>query len=269
MAARAAGVPAINNVTGLGTVFLHQHIKAKIGQNLYRLAFNKPHTVFFQNPDDRALFLQKRLVRPKFTALLPGSGVNPAQFAPQAEPQRPPFVFLMVARALYDKGLLEFIEAGKILTEKKLNFELRLLGAVETEAALGVAEPQLRQWEQELPFKYLGTTADVRPQLAQAHAVVLPSYREGTPRSLLEAGSMSKPIITTDAPGCREVVQNGLNGYLCEVKNASDLADKMEQFYHLPLAQFTSMGIESRKLIEEKFHERLIFQAYDAALAHL
>jgi glycosyltransferase involved in cell wall biosynthesis len=263
LAARLLNIPSINNVTGLGTVFIRNNLTSKIAQVLYRFAFQFPKKVFFQNQDDLALFLQKKLISKKITDLLPGSGIDIEKFKPTLpNSKNTPFTFLLIARLLYDKGIVEYIEAIKILKKQNLSLHFQLLGKIETDKGLGITKEQLRQWTEEGIVTYLGTTDDVRPFIQNADCVVLPSYREGTPRTLLEAASMGKPLIATDVAGCRETILEGINGFLCKVKNAQDLAQKMEKMSTLSEAEWQEMGKQSRALAVDKFDQNKVIEKY-------
>lgn len=267
LATKVLGIPAINNVTGLGTVFLRNNLTTKVAKMLYKFAFQYPHTIFFQNNDDRQLFINQGLVNRNITDLLPGSGVNLQQFQPVPNSTKNKmFTFLVIARVLYDKGIVEYIEAIRSLKSKNINAKFQLLGKIETDRNLGISRKQLARWEKEGLIEYLGTTDDVRGMIQQSDCMVLPSYREGTPRTLLEAAGMGKPIITTDVPGCRETVEHGYNGLLCESKNPEDLADRMHQVYMMNERNLKIMGNNSRKLAVSKFDERIVIQKYHRAV---
>ena len=167
---------------------------------------------------------------------------------------------------IYDKGVLEYVEASKLLREQGVECICQVLGKIETDAGLGVAKSTVDQWDSEGVIEYLGTTDDVRTAIDPANCVVLPSYREGTPRTLLESSSMGKPLVTTDVPGCRETVVDGYNGYLCEVKNGRALAASMKKVYELSEDEYRQMGENSRRLAEDKFDEKLVIKAYFDAL---
>jgi glycosyltransferase involved in cell wall biosynthesis len=199
--------------------------------------------------------------------LLPGSGIDTAKFTPLPnENKNPKFTFLLIARLLYDKGIIEYIEAIKILKIRKIEANFQLLGKIETDKGLGVTQDQLQTWIDEGLFTYLGTTSDVRSYIGSADCVVLPSYREGTPRTLLEAMSMGKPLIATNVAGCRETIVEGVNGFLCEVKNPTDLADKMQAMFALPQENRQEMGRQSRQLAVSKFDQAIVVQKYLQAI---
>ncbi|QKG57949.1 glycosyltransferase family 4 protein [Hymenobacter sp. BRD128] len=272
LAARIAGVPSINNVSGLGTAFIVENLVSKVVKGLYRLAFRFPEKVFFQNNDDRELFIRGGLIRPALTGLVPGSGVDLNRFRPEptaAKAPGEPFTFLMVARVLYEKGIAEYFEAAKQVRAAlgPAHVRLQLLGALDEAGGVGVTRATFEQWLAEGNIDYLGTSDNVAAHLHRADCVVLPSYREGTPKTLLEAAACGKPLVTTDVPGCRETVQNGRNGYLCQVRNAADLADKLLTVAQLPPARLAALGAASRQLAEEKFDEQLVLRQYLDAVA--
>lgn len=267
MAAHWAGIPAINNVSGLGTVFITSDYISKIALRLYKFAFRYPAKVFFQNQDDRSLFLCNNLVRAGITEVLPGSGINLQEFVPaEAFKRHEPFFFLMVARVLFDKGVAEFVQASKQVQENYPGVKCQLLGQVDERSRSGVKQRQLQEWLATGVIEYLGATDDVAAVVRNADCVVLPSYREGTPRTLLEAAAMAKPLIATNVPGCREVVQEGINGYLCQVKDSDDLADKMIRMLQLPDEELERMGKASRQLAVSRFDDRIVIRKYQQAI---
>lgn len=267
LAARLNGVPAVPNVSGLGSGFIRGGWLSRIMRTLYRISFSHPYRVFFQNEDDLQVFLQGGLVTASKTERLPGSGVDVQRFAPISRPTTtPPFVFLMVARLLFDKGVREYVEAARQLRETHPQVECRLLGFLDFRNPTAVSEGELRQWQQEGSIKYLGSTDDIVPHYADADCVVLPSYREGCPRTLLEAASMARPLIATDVPGCRQVVKDGVNGLLVRLADASDLASKMAYMAELAPAERARMGLRGREKMTREFDERLVIDRYVAVV---
>jgi len=268
LAARLAGVPSINNVSGLGTVFLIRNLVSRVALGLYRVAFRFPRKVFFQNADDRQLFIQHGLVRAGIAGLLPGSGVDTARFRPAAVFARnAPFVFLMVARVLYEKGIQEYFEAAQLVRQAVPGTRVQLLGALDEAGGVGVTRAVFEGWLEAGDIEYLGRSDDVVGHLHRADCVVLPSYREGTPKTLLEAAACGKPLVTTDVPGCRDTVQDGQNGYLCQVRSGPDLAAKMLQVLRMGPLELQQMGQASRALAEAKFDEKLVLAQYLQAVA--
>ena len=268
LAARSARVPAIANISGLGTVFIKRGLLLAFVAKLYRLALNKAAVVFFQNRDDRQLFIERRLVRPGQTRLLPGSGVDLDRFRSVPLPSGPP-VFLFIGRLLGDKGVRELAEAARIVRADRGDIRIRLLGPLDQGNRTAVTRDELGQWIADGTVEYLGETGDVRPFVEQATAVVLPSYREGLSRSLLEAGAMGRPLIATDVPGCREVVEDGVNGFLCRAHDPESLAEAMARLAGLSSERRSAMGLESRRKIEQRFSETIVITAYLDALGEL
>jgi glycosyltransferase involved in cell wall biosynthesis len=266
IAAKMLGIPVVNNVSGLGTVFLHDNLTSRVAQGLYRFAFRFPSKVFFQNNDDLQLFLEKKLVKKKITGLLPGSGINLKKYTPVPHTRNSEFKFLVIARLLFDKGLVEFEEAARILKDKGIKARFQILGFTDFNSKLGIPKDLLDQWIKNGNIEYLGTTDNIIKFVNEVDCVVLPSYREGTPRTLLEAASLGKPLIATNVPGCKEVIIDNFNGYLCEVKNAEDLAQKMFHLYNLTENELINLGKNSRRLAEEKFDEEVVFEQYFKAL---
>lgn len=266
LAARLAGVPCINTATGLGTAFIRENWLTRVVEGLYRVSQRWPERVFFQNPDDRALFLERRLVAEDKTGLLPGSGVDLGRFEVTELPEGDRPVFLLVARMLWDKGIGEFVEAARQVRAHYPQAVFRLLGPVGVANRTAIGRETLDAWVDEGTVEYAGETDDVRPFLREATCVVLPSYREGTPRTLLEAASMGRPIITTDAVGCREVVDDGVSGYLCQVKEADDLARQMIRFLEMSPEERAGMGLAGRAKIEREFDENIVIERYLGAV---
>lgn len=287
--AHGLGIPVINNIAGLGVVFIRGGWLAWVVKALYRQAIKHSQRVFFQNEDDKSLFLREGLVRPDQTGLLPGSGVDLQHYVPvplgagdivgrqegggggllsegylaDAEPAQGTFTFLLVARLLWDKGVGEFIEAARFVRQQVPNVHFKLLGFLDVQNPAAIARATVNTWVSEGIVEYLGATDDVRPFLAAADCTVLPSYyMEGTPRSLLEAAAMACPIITTDWVGCRNVVDDGINGFLCRVRDAEDLADKMMAMIRLTPAQRAAMGAAGRAKVEREFDERFVIEKY-------
>jgi len=263
-AAKWAGVPKIIvTITGLGHAFLTDKgwLRATV-QRLYKNALKHCQTVFFQNNDDRTLFIQNGLVSSEKTALVPGSGVNTTQFSPRNASScqnKNTINFLMFCRLLREKGVYEYVEAAKRIKEKHPEVTFTLLGGRDIRNPSVVPETDILDWEKSGIIQCLDEVVDVRDHIAQANVVVLPSYREGTPRSLLEAAAMGKALITTDAVGCREVVDDGINGFLVPVRDSQALAAAMAKFVNdVQLCQ--AMGLAGRKKICAEFDERIVIQ---------
>lgn len=268
LAAHALSIPVINNIAGLGAVFIRQNWLTVLVRRLYALALARSAKVFFQNDDDRQLFTAMALVKPEATDLVPGSGIDLNAFAPAILPSRQqPVRFLLIARMLWDKGIREFVDATRLLKQQGVALEASLLGFVGVENPAAIPLMDIQAWHEGGLVEYLGSTDDVRAHIAEAHCIVLPSYREGVPRTLLEGAAMSRPLIATDVAGCRDVVEHGVNGYLCAPRSAEALASAMLAFIRLSPQERKAMGEASRLKIEADFNEVIVFRKYLSVLS--
>ena len=271
IAARSFGIPVINNISGLGSTFGRRTMLTRLVMGLYRSALRRSSVVFFQNPDDRRLFEEAGLVDHDQAELLPGSGIDLDHFAPrERHGGESPFTFLLAARLLWDKGVREYVDAARRLRSAGAQARFRILGIVEPESRAAVPLAQLEEWTREGVIEYLGSARDVRPAIAASDCVVLPSYyREGVPRVLLEAAAMAVPVIATDWPGCREAVEDGETGLLCEPKSAESLAKAVERILAMSIDQRRHMGRAGRAKMEREFAEEIVHRRYLSALAGL
>lgn len=245
-------------ITGLGYIFTERSLKHRglrmLVERMYRAALRVNKAVFFQNPDDLALFSNLGLVSPEKQVLINGSGVD-LEYYKEAPLTKQP-VFLLIARLLKDKGIIEYATAAKILKKHYPKAIFRLVGSFDNNPS-SINKSIVQEWHNEGILEYLGETVDVRPYIAEANIYVLPSYREGTPRTVLEAMAMGRPVITTDAPGCRETVSDGENGFLVPVKDVKALVSAMERFILQP-ELIEKLGRLSRKLAEEKYDVNMV-----------
>ncbi|MDD2719994.1 MAG: glycosyltransferase family 4 protein [Gallionella sp.] len=264
LAAHLTGVAVINNIAGLGTAFIRDGWLTRLVRLLYKVALSGSRHVFFQNNDDLALFVGRGLVAPDKVSRIPGSGIDLAAFRNQVskQAQSQSFSFLLVARLLRDKGVGEYVEAARIVRRDNPAVKFQILGFLDAQNPTAVTKAEMSAWVEEGVVEYLGVSDDVRPFLAAADCVVLPSYREGVPRSLLEAAAMAKPIVATDVVGCRDVVTDRVNGLLCKVADAKDLAGKMLEMLHLPYCERNQMGLAGRAKMEEEFDEAVVINQY-------
>lgn len=266
LACRMLGIPSVHNIAGLGSTFVESTWLTRMVRRLYRWALVRATRVFFQNPDDMSLFLDYGVVAVTQAERLPGSGVDTQRFIPARAPARSKdgeFRFLLPARLLWDKGVGEFVAACRSLCSEGRSLECQLLGFLGADNRTAIGRETIDEWEAEGIVHYLGVTDDVRSALAGADCVVLPSYyREGVPRSMLEAASMAKPVITTDAVGCREVVDDGINGFLCRPRDAGDLAEKMRRMMDLEPDKRNSMGRCGREKMIREFDEQVVIARY-------
>lgn len=271
LAGRGLPIAQVMNVSGLGRASTSPGMASRVVDLLYRHTVSRAAWVFFQNDDDRGQFIDRGYVPPERTSRLPGSGVDLDAFvpAPLPSPEAGTGVFLMVARLLWDKGVREYVEAARSLRVRWPRARFQLLGPLDASPHSGVPRAALDAWVAEGVIEYLGQTDDIRPHLRAADCVVLPSYREGVPRSLLEAAASMRPVITTDSVGCRDAVDPGVSGLLCRPKDAADLAQQMIRFLSMTPAQRQAMGSAGRQKMEREFDERIVIDAYRGRVAAL
>jgi glycosyltransferase involved in cell wall biosynthesis len=274
LAGRAAGVPNIvNSVTGLGSAFLGEGWRGwflrQSALGLYRLALRGRRTrVIFQNAGDQAAFVRMAAVDPRITRVISGSGVDLEVFRPVAEPSGEP-VIVMVSRMLWDKGVGELVEAAGVLRERGRNFRVLLVGAPDPGNPSSIPETRLRAWREAGTVEWEGRRENVAGVYAASHIAVLPSYREGLPRTLIEAAAAGRPIVATDVPGCRDVVEDGVNGLLVPAQNALALANALDRLL-ASSGERRLMGARGREIAAAAFsNEKVIAETlavYDELL---
>jgi len=267
LASRVTGVRVAATISGLGSAFLKGGMLGGVLLRLYRLALGRARVIFFQNPADRDLFIARCIARPEQVRLVAGSGIDLVRFAPAPIDHGGGFCFLLIARLLLDKGIAEYVEAARIVRRRHPNARFQLLGGAATDNPSAVPQTELARWAAELIVEQLGVCDDVRPYIAAAHCIVLPSYREGLPRSLLEGAAMARPLIASDVPGCRDVIEDGVNGLLCEVRSAESLAAAMERMLTMSPAERSAMGAAGRRKVETDYDQRLVADAYLTEIA--
>jgi glycosyltransferase involved in cell wall biosynthesis len=271
IAAKLLKIPTINNIAGLGTLFVNENFITKIAKYLYKYSQDKASKVFFQNNEDFELFTSLGLVDIKKSDVLPGSGVNTEKFKPIKKTKNlDKIVLLLISRMLWDKGVGEYVEAARILTKKYPNVEFQLLGFLDVANNSAISKEQMDTWTKEGIINYLGTSDNVQNEISNADCMVLPSfYREGTPRTLLESASMAKPIVTTDNIGCKDVINDGETGYLCKIKDSTDLASKLELIINMSEEERKTMGQKGREKIKKEFDEEIVINKYLDAIKEI
>ncbi len=269
LAAWLCGIPSIAITTGLGHFLNYKNpIVKTLTTSLYRLGAAVSKEVWFLNEDDKNTFLKKRIVSKEKAKLLPSEGINTDWFSPNGYIKKTTdLTFLYAGRVLWDKGVREFAEAAKFIRNKYKNIHFKILGFVDPNNPNSVPYDEILKWQRENIISYAGETTDVRPFIERSDCLIFPSfYREGVSRILLEAAAMAKPIITTDNVGCREVVDDGLSGYLVEPKNTQDLIQKIEQFIQLPDTEKQQMGQRGRSKVQQLFDEKKVIEYYVSTL---
>jgi glycosyltransferase involved in cell wall biosynthesis len=252
----------INNISGMGEISTKVKIIQYSVRLMYKLTLRKTNIVLFQNINDMNYFLNSGLLKDKRYSLLPGSGVDTLKFIPKTN-NNLNLKVLFMGRLLIEKGLIDLIDAIKIIRQKYPSIEFYVLGMFEPPRSSAIKSSDIDAWEKDGLIRYLGQTDDVQNVLSTMDCFMFPSYYgEGIPRSILEASSCGLPVITTNHPGCRDAIIDGVSGLLCEPKNPVDLSRKIVQFINMPRMEKQMMGLEGRKLMVEKFDESIVINKY-------
>ncbi|MEM0940228.1 MAG: glycosyltransferase family 4 protein [Bacteroidota bacterium] len=267
-ASKRTQIPIICNVSGLGTVFMVEDLVGKLAINLYRIAFKNARFVFFQNRDDKDLFLSKVCIPEGKIGLLPGSGINLNEYKYSAPEFKKTTKFLMISRLIIEKGVREFAEvASNFANDDEVSFTL--VGHFDESHSRSIDKAEFHRWVQSDWIHYLPHSDKIKELIKEHEVVVLPSYREGTPRTLLEGAAMGRALLTSDVPGCKEVVEEGVNGFLFEAKNIEHLTNKVKCYLSLSLEERKKLSENSRRLAEMKFDENLVAKAYEETVRQI
>ncbi len=263
-AAGRLGIPNYSVITGLGYAFIRKGILQSIIRLLYRRAARSTTEFIFENEDDLALF-RAGIIPPTQGKSIKGCGVDIDYYRtdiPLVDSQ--PTIFTFIGRLLTDKGIMEYLRAAKMAKQEYgPNAKFTIVGEVDTSNPASITRQDLQQWIDDGVVEYRGFQDDIRPEIIQSHCVVLPSYREGMPRTMMEALSMSRPVITTRVPGCREIVDEGVNGYLVAAKSAGDLLEAIKSYMQLPHGKRVEMGMAGRLRAETLFdHTKIADEIY-------
>ncbi len=266
LAAGWSGVPALPNVSGLGTAFIRRNLLTALVKWLYRTGFSRAPVVFFQNGDDRALFLGENMVRAQQAQVLPGSGIDPDAWAPLTAERPPRRQFLMLARVVADKGVREYVAAARAVRSRWPDARFTLMGFLDVANRTAVSRSEVDSWVAEGVIDYQPPVSDVRSAIAAADFVVLPSYREGLSRVLLEASALARPIVTCDVPGCRDIVSDGVNGFLCAPRDAASLEAALERAAACGDGVWYAMANAGREQVIARFSLARVTEIYVNAL---
>ncbi len=266
IAANMLGIKTVNNIAGLGSNFTETSLFRKMLEKLYKYSQKDADFIFFQNNEDKNLFINNNIITHDRFKRIPGSGVNLERFDNNNFDRNKNddlFRFLLVGRLLWDKGVGEYVRAAKKMNKKYSKVKFEILGFLDSDNPNAITSSQMEKWEDEGDIEYLGVSDNVEKVMIDSDCVVLPSYyREGVPRTLLEASALSKPIITTDNVGCREVIQDGKNGFMCKKRDVDSLFKAMEKIYNKSKGELEKMGKAGRKMVENKFDEMIIINEY-------
>ena len=261
-AARRARIPQISVITGLGYTFIRKGWITRFAKCLYRYALRTANEVWFLNQEDKSLFVEQNLVSPFKARLIHGEGVDVRKYQSNSDLSASPYTFLFIGRVLWDKGVGEFVKAAQVVKKQHPKVQFHILGQLGANNPACVSIEQMEQWEQTRTVKYLGETSNVLPYIEKATCIVLPSYREGVSRVLLEAASMERPIIATNVPGCREIVIDNYNGFLCEAQDTNSLIACMMHMLSLSPTELTSFGKNGRSHVLQQFDEQKTIALY-------
>ena len=250
-------IPIILNITGLGTGFNNKSIKHLV-TNMYKYACKNASFIFFQNEENYKYFIDNKIAEKAKSKIIPGSGVNLEKFKPTKKSKDDGITrFLFIGRIMKEKGIEEYLEAAKYISNKYSNVEFQILGPFEEEKYKEVILNLNNS-----KIKYLGISEDVRDQIKEVDCIINPTYHEGMSNVLLEGAAMGKPLIATNIPGCKEIVEDGVNGYLFEPKNTQKLIEKIEQFLKLSTSEREKLGRAGRQKAEESFDRNIVIKAY-------
>ena len=264
LAASKYDKPVLMNITGMGTSLYYSKLKAIIIM-LYKIACSKANTVFFQNESNREFFVSNRMVKTEKTIIISGSGVNTEKFKPMSSSNREDKIkFVFIGRLMKEKGIEEYLEAARAVLHTNTKVEFQIVGSYEEKCYEEILRNN--QWE---GIKYLGFSTDIRNEIKEVDCIVNPSYHEGMSNVLLEGASMGKPLIASNIPGCKEIIDDGQNGYLFDVKSVSSLQDKITRFIELSDEERTLMGEKSRQKVIRDFERQKIVNQYVEAIRML
>ncbi|SDX93167.1 Glycosyltransferase involved in cell wall bisynthesis [Lutibacter oricola] len=268
IAAGLLKIPTVNNISGLGTLFIKKSFSTYLAKVLYKISQKKASLVFFQNSDDFNLFTTSNIVKKEKCRIIPGSGVDTTVFISKEGVSKNSnnFEFLFIGRLLYDKGIREYVTAAKNIKKRYPNAVFNILGPLYAKNATAVTKETLDAWVENSVVNYLGETDNVKEFMQVTNCVVLPSYREGLSKVLIEASSIGVPIITTNVPGCRDVVVDNVTGFLCKVKDSKDLELKMEKMLLASDKERSIMGVNARKRAINTFDINIIINHYKNAI---
>ncbi len=265
-------IKSISIVPGTGYSFSKKGIMFYCVKKLYAYSFKKSKEVWFLNEEDRTIFVSEKIIPIEKTKVLPSEGINLMKFKKKEESKtsNEKIVFLMIARILWDKGFKEYIEAAKLLKEKYENVEFQLLGMIDEGNPNGVPKETVYKYHNSKIINYIGTSKNVSTIIQKCDCVVLPSfYKEGIPRTLMEGAALEKPLITTNNVGCKEVVDNEKNGFICNINDSRDLAEKMEKIILMSKEERILMGKNGREKMEKEFDYKLVLKYYKNKILEL
>jgi len=265
LVARILGIPIVSNVTGIGPLMEDKSLLYKLIRQLYKIAFNKNQKIFFQNKDDYSYFLENHYVQKNQAKLLPGSGVDTQYYSPmEKENTEQPFTFLMISRLIKDKGVLEYVQAAENVKQIYPQIQFQILGPFWTQSTSKntITRKEVDDWVSRGIIDYKGYTLDVRPFIANADVVVLPSYREGCANVLMQGASMAKPLIASNVTGCNNLIEHEKSGFVFPVKDVEKLVDSLLRIFQLSENERRKMGEVGRQKMINEYQKKIVLDAY-------
>ena len=263
IAARWVGIPCISTLTGLGYTFLNNFRITRLVKSLYKFALKDTTKIIFHNTDDRNLFVKLNLIKENKAKVIKGSGINTSFFQfSKKKKNKDHFIFLFIGRLLYDKGIMEFLDAAKKISLAHNQINFWIVGSLDSSNPSSIPKEKIDQFTKNNKITYFGETNTIKNYIDEADVIVLPSYREGMPKAILEGMSMGRPVITTDTPGCREAIDNQINGFLVPIKDSDALSHAMLKMYQLRAEELQEMGKRSREKVIAEFDEKIITNQY-------
>ena len=261
---RLLGIKRVSNITGLGKSFIKKSLLKNIVIFLYKISLKKTYQIFFHNKDDLLLFNKLNISTLNNSDILPGSGININKYSytPSINNENINFTFLYLGRVRWDKGIKELIKVIPLIKKdyKKINFQI--LGSIDSKNPDFVSLEYLEKWTKEGLIEYLGESENVSKYIVKSDCVVLLSYREGLPKSLLEASAIGRPLIASNVPGCNRIVKNKINGYLCELDDINDIYQNIINFINLGFNDKIKMGLNANVLVKKEFNEEIVINKY-------
>lgn len=259
IAARKYGIPCIANITGLGTAVEYKSVTQSLTINLYKYAFRDIHTVFFQNQDNMEFFIDNNISNPQKYELLPGSGVNLDEFKYSEYPMDDKIRFVFISRIMKEKGIDQYLETAKVVKSRYDNIEFHICGFCEDENYIKI----LKEYEEREIIEYHGMVENIKDVIIESHCIIHPTYYpEGMSNVLLESNACGRPVIATNRSGCKEIVVEGMNGYLVSERDSEDLIEKVEYFINQPIEEKKDMGYFGRKHVERYFDREIVVSKY-------
>lgn len=262
LACKLKKIKCILNITGLGTAFIENNYIKKLIFLFYRLIKSKKSYFLFHNPQDKKLFIENKILNKENCFLIPGSGIEVKKKKIKKLTKKKKMKFLFIGRLLIHKGILEYLHAAEKLSEYNKNLYFNIIGRIDKSNTSSINNFLIKKYKKNKKIKFLGYKENINKYINLSDCIVLPSYREGLPRVILESLILERPVIATNVAGCKQIIKNNYNGFLCKVKNSISLKNTILKYINLSISERRKMGMNGRKLVEEKFNEKKVITTY-------